>query len=598
MERYAHLIDEIRSGKLCLILDAVDEAIVASTSSNFVASLQNLAEVIGKSESEEACVIFFGRPETITDTYLYLSDLGIESEVLEVSYFSEADAKKFVREQVIAAEGSALGELDIFIDTFFSRVQDAFNSEDWTVVGSFLGYAPVLDSLALFYRESDNAYRELNGFVSDGSKTWSLIGSMLQRVLNRETEKFANSFGGPNEAKRLFAASAYSMETQVRWLLADDLASMGAEPDLSLAEETEWLADIEQSLRDQFDVHPFLKSQRGEHSKNVLLGFTSAAFRDFVLAQFLKCASGTHLDVLQAYWLQPEVVPSMMLSRFLRTVCGEQDLLDARVMAFILDSHSNQNGENAELMYVELADDSDPFSADSEDYLSLSFDSDPDGSSGLQMKLRGPALELGRSAAYSVISVPNMKVIVGAQLAECDLGPRLAIECETFSAQSTEVHINHIAMPASSSGGSRLGANVRVKKLEGIVRKITGSREVFSVSVPVAPYPWQPFKKTELKDEKPTEADLLLAGLALRRIAVWFGRGGMRFARSKMDTILSKGRASQQLFVFLMSRGLIWNDDTFYRMGGEVSIGSIRSLDFTDREYTGLVVEACGQVDL
>lgn len=596
VEYYANLIEDIRNGRICLILDAVDEAIVASTSTNFIASLQNLSEVIGKTEAKQASVIFFGRPETITDTYLYLADLGIASEVLEVSYFSETDAKKFVKQKVIVSEGAILGEIDPFIDTFFLRVMDAFNSQEWAVVGSFLGYAPVLDSLALFYCESENAYKELNDFVSDGSRTWSLIASMLKRVLTRETEKFANSFGGTNSAKRKFAASTYSLETQVSWLLADDLVSMGAEPDLSLAEETEWLADIEQALRDQFEVHPFLKSQRGDHSKNVLLGFTSAAFRDFVVAEFLKSGPRYYLAVLRSYWLQPEVVPSMMLSRFVRSMFDRDEPLDAQAFAFIFDSHSKQNNDNAELMYVEFADEVNPSVGSYEDYLTLTFGEDTGEDTRLLIGLENPSLDLGRSAAHAIIAVPSLKVSIGSQLAECDLGPSIAIDCDIFSAQSSELHINHAA-PGVSSQSGRLGASIRATKLEGVVRKITGSREVFSVSVALAPYPWQPFKRTEVRHEEPSEAELLFTGLALRRIAVWFGRGGMRFAKTKMDTILSKGRASQPLFRFLISRNLIWNDETFYRMSGEVSIGSIRTLNFTDTEYKALVLAAYDAVD-
>lgn len=595
VERYAQVIEEIRTGKLCLILDAVDEAIVASTSTNFAASLQNLVEVIGETQSGHAAVIFLGRPETITDTYLYLSDLGVEAEVLEVSYFSEDDAKRFISAQVIESEGSVLDELQMFIDAFFGRVKDAFGSEDWSVIGSFLGYAPVLDSLSLFYRESENAYRELNDFVSDGSKTWSLIGNMLARVLQRETEKFAHSFGGANEKKRSFAASAYTLETQISWLLADDAVTMSADPDLSLAEEPEWLSDIEQSLRDQFQVHPFLRSQRGEHARNVLLGFTSAAFRDYVVAEFLRFEnSDNYIDVLRAYWLQPEVVPSMMLSRFIRSGCDATTTLDARVFAFILDSHSKQNGGNAELMYVELAEDAEGGNQQSEDRLALTFGEESADSRDILVDIASSTLELGRSAAYSILAVPTLKVVVGAQLPECDLGPRVAIECDAFSAQSSELHINHL--PAANDG-SRMGASIRAKKLEGVVRKVTGSREVFSIDAPVAPYPWQPFKRPEVRDDEPTEGDLLLVAMALRRIAVWFRRGGRRFAKGKMDTILSKGRASQNLFTYLMSRNLIWSDEPFYRMSGEVSIGSIWNLDFGDAEYKALVLDAYAEVD-
>lgn len=591
VERYASLIEEIRCGRLCLILDAVDEAIVASTSTNFIASLQNLSEIIQGANTEHASAIFFGRPETIIDTHLYLADLGIDSEMFEVLYFSEDESKRFVREQIAASNVNILGELDPFIDTFFNRVKEAFYSPEWSVVGSFLGYAPVLDSLALFYRESENAFKELNDFVSDGSRTWALIGDMLNRVLHRETEKFAASFGGTNQVKREFAASAYSAKTQIQWLLADDLTTLSVEPDLSIAED-EWLADIEQSIRDQFEVHPFLRSRAGDHARNVLLGFTSAAFRDYVVAQFLIDADSADLAVLQSYWLQPEIIPSMMLSKFFRCHEKRNTPLDPKVLAFLLDSHSKQSPENAELMYVEWqADDEDEAAATDRDHIVVTIGGNGESQPGFTISTESREIQLGRSAAYAVIALPQGKVVLGPQLAESDIGPRLAIESEIFSAQSSDIHVNQPA-PLGGSSLRRLGVNIRTERIDGIVRKITGSRDQLSLRVPVAPYPWQPFKVQDEVNKGPAEEDLLFIGLALRRIAVWFGRGGMRFARVKMDALLSKGRASRRLFDFLLSRGYIWIDDPFYRMDRDVSLGAIRTLDLADVQYRNLLTEA------
>lgn len=596
VERYADLISEIRMGQLCLILDAVDEAIVASTSSNFIASLQNLAEVIRGADGTHASAIFFGRPETIEDTYTYLGDLGIESQILEVSYFSEGEAKRFVRAQVAAANHNVISELNPFIEVFFSRVKAAFNSPEWAVVGSFLGYAPVLDSLALFYRESENAYKELNTFIADGGhRTWSLIGDMLDRVLQRETEKFANSFGGENVAKRRFAASAYSSQTQIRWLLADDLVRLSAEPDLALDTEPDWLADIEQSMREQFEVHPFLRSVTGDHARNVLLGFTSAAFRDYVLAQFLIDPDPHYMGVLTSYWLQPEIVPSMMLSKFIRTIQDRSIPLRPEAMALILDSHSAQNPRTADLMYVEWVSDDEGDNAitfDGSDTVILSFEGDDPSQGSFQLHVPGNEIRLGRSAAYTVIALPQARLIVGPQLAESDLGPRLAIDCEVFSAQSSEVHINHAVTSPVPGTVKRGGVNIRAQRVEGVVRKITGSRDEFSIRVPVAPYPWQTYRVADKIDNEPAEADLLFVGLALRRLTLRFGRGGMRFSREKMDAVLAKGRVSRPMFDFLLSRQYIWIDEQNYRMNLGVAVGPIRSLQLSDPQYKRLLMEA------
>jgi hypothetical protein len=591
---YARVIDEIRSGTLCLILDAVDEAIVASTTTNFKASLENLFEVIHGSKGARACAIFFGRPETIVDTYLYLSDLGIEAEILEVSFFSEQQAKRFVNLQVEKSEKRILQEFDEFVDTFFTRVKEAFDSSDWAVVGSFLGYAPVLDSLALFYLEADNAFRELNTFIADGKRTWSLISDMLNRVLQREMQKFGRNFGGDNDAKRAFAESAFTSKIQVRWLLADRDVQLQAEPDLTLEADPEWLADIEQSLRSQFEDHPFLRSQRGDHTKNVLLGFTSTAFRDYVVANFLLEPDVEYLPVLLAHWRHPGVVPSMMLSKFLRgSVSHVKKKLDPQVLAFLVDSHSKQSSASADLLYLEWTNEADVNGTELEsDTIAASFEGDDEGNRPIVISADKGGINLCRSAAHTTIALPNARVVIGGQLSESDLGPRLAIQCASISAQSAEVHINNPEPVMGSSKKRQAGVTIEADAVEGVVRKITGSREEFSLRVPPVPYPWQQFRVSDTRSDEPSEADLLFVGLALRRIAEWFARGKMKFDRTKMDTIVAKGRVSRHMLNFLLARQYIWIDDPFYRMGSDTSIEAIRRLDFADAQYRGLILEA------
>ncbi|MFD1812829.1 hypothetical protein [Rhodococcus gannanensis] len=601
VRNYAAVIDELRSGYACLILDAADEAIVASTSTNYNAALQNLAEIIVGAKSPNACAVILGRPETIIDTHLYLSELDVDTEVLEVAYFSESAAQSFVHLKSVGPSGEPVNELDQFVESFFTRVREAFGSEDWQSVGPFLGYAPVLDSMALFATRFENPFKELRRFAEESSRTWSLIAEMLDRILERETNKFAASFGGNNAAKQKFAASAYSTTTQIQWLLADDLVSLHAEPDLDLAVKPEWLDDIDQRLRDQFEDHPFLKSVNGDHARNVLLGFTSTAFRDYVLGRYLTNPDRDYLEVLVAYWLQPEVVPSPMLSRFIRSSPQVRDgtILHPESLLFLIDSHTQQVPETSELAYVEWRNGefSDLESVSMDDQISISFENDPAETAGVLIQVDRECVRLGRSAAYSVFSLPGSTVMIGQESAECDLGPRLSMQVEKFVGQSSEVHINNSVQTIGSNAGNRSnGVTLWTDRIDGVVRRITGAREEFAVRVPTAPHPWQPFRVVDSPNQDPAESDILFTALALRRIAVWFGRGGMRFSREKMDAILSKGRASIAMFEYLKMRGYIWIDEPYYRLDGEFNIGSIRNLDFSDQNYKRLINEAVREI--
>lgn len=600
VSNYAAAIDDMQNGRLCLVLDAADEAIVASTTTNYVAALANLAEIVRDTRSPEYAAIIFGRPETIQDTYFYLDEASVPCAVYEVAYFGQNEAKEFVSLQVDAAEDTVIDELSQFIETFFDRVKEAFGADSWDVVGSFLGYAPVLDSMALFYCESDNPYKELKHFISDGGKTWSLIAEMLESVLERETEKFATSFGGADEAKRAFARSAYDSATQVRWLLSDEVRTLTADPDLDLVIRDEWLDDLEHGLHQQFEDHPFLKSSRGEHAANILLGFTSVAFRDYVLAKYLMEPDSDYLEVLASYWTQPDVVPSPMLSRFIRaTVAEKPDLtLAPECLMFLFDSHAEQiTGTEPTVLYLEWGDTDD---LDDLDDLEMRVTWRQVGAKESQSCLvSSPSaageVELCRSISMAAIDLPGATVRVGLQLGESDLGPSAAVRCGEFVAQCAELHLNGTA--ADGRFDALVGTDVRCEKVSGGVRRITGARSQFTLHVPTAPHPWKPFCLEERDERPPSSSDLLFTALAVRRIALWFSRGGTRFSREKLDTIMAKGRASRAVFDFLMSTNRIWIDGPFYRLDLGFSIASVQSLDLGDTSYRDLIAEVQEAID-
>lgn len=601
VSNYAAAIDDMQNGRLCLVLDAADEAIVASTTTNYVAALANLAEIVRGTRSREYAAIIFGRPETIQDTYLYLDEVHVPCRVFEVAYFGEDEAKEFVSRQVQASAETVIDELSQFIETFFDRVKEAFGVDSWDVVGSFLGYAPVLDSMALFYRESDNPYRELKHFISDGGKTWSLIAEMLESVLERETEKFASSFGGVDAAKQAFARSAYSRATQVRWLLSDEVRGLTADPDLDLLIHPEWLDDLEHALRQQFEDHPFLKSSRGQHAANVLLGFTSVAFRDYVLGKYLVNPDSEYLQVLASYWIQPDVVPSPMLSRFIRaTVSENPDLILApECLMFLMDSHAEQiTGSEPTTLYLEWSDADDIVDVDSiEMRITWRQAGAKDSPSCLVKSSRSDTGEVNlcRSISMAAIDLPGATVRVGLQLGESDLGPNAAVRCKEFVAHCSELHLNGTA--ADNQFDAQVGIDVRCEKVAGGVRRITGVRSQFTLRVPMASHPWKPFCLEEGDERPPTSSDLLFTALAVRRIALWFSRGGTRFSREKLDTIMAKGRASRPVFDFLMSTNRIWIDGPFYRLDLGFSIASVQSLDLTDKSYRQLIAEVQEAID-
>jgi hypothetical protein len=98
-------------------------------------------------------------------------------------------------------------------------------------------------------------------------------------------------------------------------------------------------------------------------------------------------------------------------------------------------------------------------------------------------------------------------------------------------------------------------------------------------------YPWHRFKAR--RETTPglshTREDVTEAAMELRRLASWFlrpsltGRG--TYPVAAMDTILSKGRAAQEMFDYCLESGVIVRQPPLYKFIEPAPVLAIKQLD-------------------
>jgi hypothetical protein len=554
--------DEFRqafqAGNACLILDAADEALVRAGAQNFEAALENLCKLVGTAPTGRPAAIILGRPDTTADASRILEQFGVRTQVLQVAFFSEPQAQSFVRIKAKGDSAHTVGpELDEFLTSFTVDVLSALNASQWSDAESFVGYAPVLDSLAYFYRREANPLRRLNELKREASSdhVWTLLVDIIETVLERETEKFASSFGASDDTKIEFGRATYTIGTQIALLLADSPEEVSVDfPDVG---EDVWLEELEQQVVLQFKDHPFLG--HGRMDPNPLLRFANAAFRDYVIASAIFELTPQEIDRVNSYWQSPLVNPSPLLSRFAFSKSAQRTIASS-ALGIVVDSHSAGFSADARLSIEEYVD-IDDFD---NHLLDVSLFEGNMLMSEMVAELGDQSLVLSRSLARSSLDLGETTVVIGPGTQDFTIGPDVSLTCGTFDSECFELRIVHAA-------GSSV--KLRASRIVGATRRVNApAPDSFRLEVPAAAFPWQSHA-VEVQDgsESPSTLTLHWAGMTLRKNVKWFAResmtgGSLTYPVSAMEAILNKGRASRDMHDFCVDMGVLTRDGSSFRL--------------------------------
>lgn len=573
-DQFAAFVSALRSGDTCLILDAADEALVRAGTGNYEAAIENLARLVGTDLAAHASVVILGRHDTIQDTEMILDRLNVHSRVVEVDFFSEAKARQFVRAKARGqSKFAVVKELDAFLDQFIFDVQAALGADVWSSSKTFLGYAPVLDALAAFSKIEENPLKKLNEIKKSGRKghVWDLLVEIIGTIASRESDKFANNFGGDDEKKRKFGRAADDTTTQVRMLLADNPSTVT--PAIPNDGDDDWLNDIEDQVRQQYRMHPFLRSS-DDDLENPLLRFTNAAFRDYCLAQAFRADQADDAPRLASHWQHSLVNPSPMFSRFIfSSNLRPSTPIHADALGVIADSHAATFRQTDMTLWVD--------SSTEPDLVELMLFSPQEAYESIELRVVDSKVRFFRALSHATVFCPDFSVVAGSGAVDFVLGPRAIVYCDQFEAESTELRIL----------GQTNSVLMLAKRFLGSARRVVGSSDSLKVQQleGSASYPWHQYVEKSDGLVTTSKGELHLAGMQLRKLVLWFSRpsmtsGGLSYPRNAMDTILNKGRAPREIFDFCEAQGVLTRKGSSYVLDLGISLPAITQNDISNPE--------------
>ena len=333
---YSSYINALLESKTLLVVDAFDESEVNS-GENMVRSLITDMDKVLK-DCKKPYAAFFSRTETAQNIGEFLKSNGIPYIHYEIGLFSEHQAKNFVREYIISEKESCSAVQETAITQFFAKIKAVMDQdEDYE---SFIGYAPVLQSIAITIFSTENTMALLNSISN--TRSVGIIREIMKHLIARETNKFKTAFiTGVDDSFKVTAESmdCYSAMEQFTRVLFHILDFPIKYNDFPIDGMPVQLIDsYEEKIGMFLPQHTFIMSTMQNSKKN----FVGPAFRDYVLAHIFL--GNEYYDFAKEYIssnVSESHFPSQLFWDFYEYKCdGKAPLIH---LPYLFESYKSRN---------------------------------------------------------------------------------------------------------------------------------------------------------------------------------------------------------------------------------------------------------------
>ena len=335
---YSGYISALQKHDTLLIVDAFDESEINS-GENMIHSLIDDIDANMKN-CQNAYTAFFSRTETSQNLGLYLLENNIPYVHYEIGLFNEFQAQKFVEEYIENKEGNCSSVQKNAIEQFFHKIKNTMKEEEYQ---NFIGYAPVLQSIAISIVENDNTMALLNELENNRSIT--IVRKIMGDLVEREQLKFKNGFLGSvdDESKKLLSdVELYSPYEQFVRIILSLLGFRVTYDDFQIDKMPMKYVDTYVSKIESFlPQHTFLYDKL----KNKQKTFVGPAFRDYTIANiFLRKEYFGWANEYIIGNLNTSHFPSQLFWDFYTSQCNEEISLSH--IPYLYESFKSRNKAN------------------------------------------------------------------------------------------------------------------------------------------------------------------------------------------------------------------------------------------------------------
>lgn len=574
----ARVLDEISKGGISFFIDAFDEAEIIS---GFDGIEKFISEIFSFcKESPRPNIVLFSRSETSSLLELLLDQLGAGNSIYsmyEIEYFNKENSIQFIINSLKSSSNEEEGGTYMFethpepfkraLDNIFkvigkgidSECQDIWSSDD---IRSFIGYAPVLQTIASFLNEESN-YEDVAAKFQEQSVEGGVkvIYDFIETLLEREQNKFLNGLKekiGTSHPEFIDWISLYNKDKQIELLLQYIVNKRNFDPKAASEGVPDWMVkDFIESLGIFLPNHPFLKSG----------AYNSPAFRDYTLGKLITHPKYFHLarNLISSGNFVLTQLFSIFYTKFNGTISYGPDA------GYLYESVSSRLSidDNILLTYIK------PNSNGTQKYTLEILNTEGTGYNNISLDCiidSAYPLTFERRLYHATIDISD-QIILGRQGGSIELSD-VSINASKITILAKELIINC----QSDTAVSLISEDFKSTDYS-LSLKVLGNS--FNVSFPGSTsYPW-----TRYHFEPPKEIEEIRDELyALKRILEPFRKHGKqdfgKYADFVDNRIVKGSHLREGLFKYLLKSGILSRKDVMYIM--DESILNSQGINWSD----------------
>lgn len=333
----SEFMDNIDLGRSTIIIDALDEGYLKTNNQGY---LDFLDDVLSLGPKKECPIIMLGRYNAVELAAAFLMESGVNVITIQIEPFTLNAAKEFIDK---AGDSTAkIRFQSIYRDTrdyILTKIGGFFKDQASIkdhASERFIGYAPVLQSIAAFFDEKTNYHVLLDELKANDSHSVGLIIDIIQRILKRDREQkvfpvLDDQFllNRSTDFKQEVKKKVYTDEEQCARVLYKVCDIPFPEIDI---QDASFLSLYNEGMSTWVKEHPFMGKRK----------ISNIVFESYILALLVK--SELYKDVAFSY-LKKKGVSYMFVYMYDSLYGFEQ--IDKEILPFIYSSLRELNNKQS-----------------------------------------------------------------------------------------------------------------------------------------------------------------------------------------------------------------------------------------------------------
>lgn len=541
-------------GTSVLVIDALDEAEMISGRVALETLLADIRTFV--KEASTPNVVLCARTETahyVKEFYAH-ENQSLPVAHYEIGFFEDTNAIEFL-EKKISEKKALTPVIKEWIETQFNEIKRLIG-EDQHAIRSFLGYAPVLEALAVFFDEDagENTMKALQNISVEGGST-AIFVSIMDYILKREQSKVINGFR--KRCSKDFPDfkgwdDVYRIEEQLA-RIADYIVYEAFDfdsfilPQLPHELQGEYKECITPFLKD----HPFMQST--EQVGGVCVDFTGAAFRDYVLARLM--VSGKYENYATEYFSTHKHnvrFPSQLFFDFYFHYAN--NAMRAGHFSYLYDGFKAKERANM-VSRIEIEE------AEGETICVFAHRSLSKNGSSASFPFQADM----SSGTISITQANNLYVDISGDVILGDGSEDVIISNSTIKCNRFIINTPNIMILGEPDGATLLSSNQKLdaSRYPGVKFEIRSENDCLKIAIPDAAQ-WYKLRPFECSLDDPDNVDIIKFENAVKTILKHFRKHGKdapgRHYEFIQNVIIGGSALKQNVLNFLIKQGIIYKD--------------------------------------